>query len=110
MALKIEARENGVSFKIRVRPSASCNKIKGLREEALKIDINAPPIKGKANKECIRFLAKEFKVPKADIEIVSGLKSENKLIKIKGINKEEAFKVLINPTNPTKPPNILLKE
>lgn len=110
MSLRVGKRKDGIIFRIRVRTSASCNKIKGLRGEALKIDINAPPIKGKANKECIRFLAKELRIPKADIEILSGLKSKDKLIKIKGINKEEAFKVLINPTNPTNPPKVLLKE
>ncbi len=94
MSFKIEERKEGVSFKIRVRPSASRNEIKGLLGEVLKIDINAPPIRGKANKECIRFLAKELKVPKLDIEIVSGLKSKNKLIKIKGISKEKVLKAL----------------
>ena len=108
--LKIEEKNDGVIFRIRVRPSASRNKnllrrtlfsslrsenkIKGFYEEALKIDINAPPIRGKANKECIRFLAKELKVPKLDIEIIAGLKSRDKLIKIKGISKEKALKAL----------------
>ena len=91
---KIEEREDGIIFRIRVRPSASRNEIKGIHGEALKIDINAPPIKGKANKECIRFLAKELRIPKADIEILSGLKSKDKLIKIKGISKEKLLKAL----------------
>lgn len=94
MSLRVEERKDGIIFRIRVKPSASCNKIKGLREEALKIDINAPPIKGRANKESIRFLAKELRIPKADIEILSGLKSKDKLIKIKGISKEKLLKAL----------------
>ena len=94
MTLKIEERGDEVTFKIRVRPSASRNEIKGLRGEALKIDINAPPIKGKANKECIRFLAKELRIPKSNIEILSGLKSKDKLISIKGIDKEKLLKIL----------------
>lgn len=106
----IEEREDGIIFRIRVRPSASRNEIKRLHGEALKIDINAPPIRGKANRECIKFLANKLKIPKSDIKIIAGLKSNDKLIKIKGINKEEAFKVLINPTNPINPPKVILKE
>ena len=94
MNFRIKERKDGVSFRIRVRPSATRNKIKELHREALRIDINAPPIKGKANKECLRFLAEELRVPKSDIEIISGLKSKDKLIKVKGINKEEALKAL----------------
>ncbi len=94
MSLRVGKRKDGIIFRIRVSPSASRNEIKGLHGEALKIDMNAPPIRGKANKECIRFLAKEFKVPKSDIEIISGLKSKDKLIKIKGISKEKVLKAL----------------
>lgn len=90
----IEEREDGIIFRIRVRPSASRNEIKGLREKALKIDINAPPIKGKANKECIRFLAKKLKMPKSDIKIIAGLKSNDKLIRIKEISKEKVLEAL----------------
>ncbi len=92
--LKIEEKMDGAIFRIRVRLSASRNEIKGLRGEALKIDINAPPVKGRANKECIRFLAKELKISKSDIEIISGLKSRDKLVKIKGISKEKVLKAL----------------
>ena len=92
--LKIEEKNGGITFRIRVRPSASENKIRGLYGGALKIDINAPAMRSKANKECVRFLAKELKISKSDIEIISGLKSRDKLVKIKGISKEEALKAL----------------
>jgi hypothetical protein len=94
MSLRIEEKKDGIIFRIRVRPSASRNEIKGLYGEALKIDINAPPVGGKANRECVRFLAKELRVPKSDMEILSGLKSKNKLVKIKGISKENLLRAL----------------
>ena len=46
MNLKVEVKEEGISFRVRIRPSASRNKIKGLYREALKVDISAPPVKG----------------------------------------------------------------
>ena len=94
MSRRSGEKKDELIFRIRVRPSASRNEIKGLHGEAFKIDINAPPIRGKANRECIKFLANKLKIPKSDIEIISGLKSNDKLIKIKGISKEKLLKAL----------------
>jgi len=94
MSLRVEERKDGIIFRIRIRPFASENKIRGLYGGALKIDINAPPMRSKANKECVRFLVKELKISKSDVEIISGLKSRDKLVKIKGISKEKVLKAL----------------
>lgn len=51
-------------------------------KRALKVKINAPPEDGRANAELIRFLAKEWKVPKSALEIVSGETSRHKRLKI----------------------------
>ena len=47
-----------------------------------KIKICAPPVQGKANKELVALLSKEFNVPKYQITIVFGEKSQIKRIKI----------------------------
>lgn len=52
-------------------------------EETIKIRIKAAPEKGKANAELIKFLSKEWGVPRAAIEIVSGKTERLKLIKLK---------------------------
>jgi uncharacterized protein (TIGR00251 family) len=49
-----------------------------------KIDIAAPPEDGKANAELVRFLARKFRVPKANIEIVSGERSRKKVVCLRG--------------------------
>lgn len=54
----------------------------GLADGTQKVKIAAPPEKGKANKALLRFLAKEWKVPTQNIEIISGETSSLKLIKI----------------------------
>ena len=41
----------------------------------------ATPEKGKANKQVILLLAKFYKISKNQLEIASGLKSKNKIIK-----------------------------
>lgn len=53
-----------------------------LADGTQKVKVSAPPEKGKANKVLLRFLAKEWKVPTQDIEIISGETSSLKLIKV----------------------------
>ncbi len=49
----------------------------------LKMDVSSAPEKGKANKEIIKYLSKQFSVPKGNVEILSGETSALKLIRIK---------------------------
>jgi uncharacterized protein (TIGR00251 family) len=72
----------GVTFTVRAVPRASRSEIAGLHDGALRIRVAAPPVNGAANRELVRFLAKRFKVPLADISLVSGTNSKNKIIRI----------------------------
>ena len=53
-----------------------------MADGTLKIRIAAPPEKGKANAELIKFLSKHFSVNKDQISIISGKSDPLKLIKI----------------------------
>lgn len=46
------------------------------------IGMTAKPIKGAANRELIRKLAKHFKVSTSNIQIVAGFKSKKKVVEI----------------------------
>lgn len=67
---------------VKVTPNASQNRIEGFHNNILKVKIKAPPDKGKANEELIKFLAKTFHIPKQKIEILSGHTSRLKKLKI----------------------------
>jgi len=82
--LKIDKTATGATFRVKVQPGASKDEIVGVQGDALKIKINAPPAKGKANKALIDFLAKELAVKKSQIEILSGHTSRIKTIKVIG--------------------------
>lgn len=69
-------------LKIKVQPNSSQNKIKELPDGSFKIWLTASPTDGKANEALIKFLSKEFKVPKSNIEIKKGSTSKNKIIEI----------------------------
>lgn len=48
----------------------------------LKVYVTTVPEKGKANKAVIELLAKELKVPKSHISVVSGETSSSKVLRI----------------------------
>ena len=81
--IRSKEEANGVTFAVRIVPRASRSEIVGEHNGALRVRIAAPPVEGAANRELIRLLAKEFKVPQTFVEIVSGATSKNKVIRIK---------------------------
>jgi uncharacterized protein (TIGR00251 family) len=84
----IKEIEDGILVDIEVSPNASKFEITGYNtwRERIEIRIKAVPQKGKANKEII----KEFsKLTKNDVEIISGLKSHQKTLKISKISIDE---------------------
>jgi len=54
-----------------------------IQEDQIKIGIKTKPLKGEANKEIIKNLAKHFGVSTAYVHIKSGHKSRQKIIEIK---------------------------
>jgi hypothetical protein len=75
-----------VYLRIKARPNAGQTEITDKLEteegDTLKIDVAAPPEKNKANKEIIKFLAKEFSTTKDNVKIISGMTEKIKLVKI----------------------------
>lgn len=69
-----------LTLQIRLQPRASKDEIIGWHGDALKIRITAPPVDGKANKHLLAFLAKQFKVPSAQVTLVSGLTGRDKRV------------------------------
>ena len=78
---------------IRVIPKSRHQKLK-FEGDTLKVWVQSPPIEGRANDELIEVLAKNLKVSKIAIAIVSGFSSKNKLVDIVGVNLEELKKSL----------------
>jgi len=79
---------------LQVTPKSSRNEIIGWVSDAagqpvLKIKINATPEDGKANKALIAFLAREWGVPAATLEVVSGESSRHKRL---NVNSEVIFR------------------
>jgi hypothetical protein len=83
--ISIRETAAGAVFRIRVVPRASRSEVAGIQGDALKLRLNAPPVEGKANDECIRFLAEILGVKKTQVTIVTGHTARTKTIAVEGI-------------------------
>ncbi len=90
MALNITHHKEGLQFSAAIQPKASKNEISGVMNGALKIRLTSPPVEGAANKACIKFLAKRLGISVSRVDIIGGLTSKNKIIRIEGMS-ESAF-------------------
>lgn len=79
---------NGVVVTVRVQPRASKAGVAGVRDGALVVRLNAPPVEGAANRELIAVLAKACGVAKRAVTIVSGEHGRVKRVAIEGIDAE----------------------
>jgi uncharacterized protein (TIGR00251 family) len=84
LSVKITKTSNGIKFAIRVVPKSSKNVVSLTEDGTIKVKINAPPVDGKANEACIKFLAKLLEVPKSKVSITSGLKAKTKILEASG--------------------------
>jgi uncharacterized protein (TIGR00251 family) len=69
-------------LKVLVRPRSSRDRIEGLQGDALKISLTTPPLEGKANQACLRFLAGQLGLRPSQLSLSSGHRSHHKLIVI----------------------------
>jgi uncharacterized protein len=71
---------------VKVVPNASRTRIVGKLGDALKIQVAAPPERGKANEAVIEVLAQFFGVKMGEIELLNGHTQARKTFLLKGVN------------------------
>ncbi len=77
-----QIREQDLLLHCHVQPGAKQTRLAGLYDGCVKIQLNAPPVGGKANKALIAWLAKLFGVPKSAVEITRGAGNRRKTLRI----------------------------
>lgn len=77
-----EAGGRSVRLRLRVSAGASRRRILGVHGGALKLSVNAPPEKGKANREVLSLVAETFGLAPSDVELVSGDTSPDKVVRL----------------------------
>ena len=70
-----------MDYRILVKPRSSRDEVYS-DGETLVVYVSDPPADGKSNKKVIKLLSNYFDVSKSQIEIISGFKSRNKVIRV----------------------------
>ncbi len=89
---KLKETPDQFIIKIKVEPRSAQPGFAGAYGDSLKVKLSSPPVEGRANKELIEILSREFRISKSNIEILSGQNSKIKTVKL--IGTEHAEKTL----------------
>jgi len=90
----ITESSEGVTMRLHLQPRSSRTEICGIQGDELKVRVTAPPVEDAANRLCIEFFAKLFKLPKSAVSIMSGHKSRHKRLFISGVTMKDARNAL----------------
>jgi uncharacterized protein (TIGR00251 family) len=69
---------------VHAQPGAKRTEVAGLHGESVKIRLAAPALEDRANAALVAFVAERFDVPRRDVTLVSGAKSREKRLEIRG--------------------------
>ena len=85
----------GATFRVKVHPRARKSGITGVVGDVLKVALTAPPVEGRANEACVKFLAEFLNVPRSSVTIAAGEASRQKLIRIAGMRAAQVEERLL---------------
>ena len=72
-----------MKISVRVKPNAKQEKTEKVGERDFSVWVKEKPQEGKANKAVIKALAEYFRIPQADVALVKGQSSREKIFEIK---------------------------
>jgi uncharacterized protein (TIGR00251 family) len=89
--VRVTAVPGGSLIDVRLRPRASRAGVGGVREGALELRVNAPPVDGEANAAARELLADVLGVPRARVALHAGEKSRRKVFRVEGLDPAGAL-------------------
>jgi len=92
--VEITIRDGTAIFSVRVQPRASRDEIAGVMGGAIKIRLQAPAVEDRANESLIEFLAQLLKTSKSAVRILSGERSRQKRVEVRGVTEQEVLALL----------------
>ena len=96
----IKSGPAGVEINIFVLPRSSRCAVVGIYNNQLKIKLTKPPVDGKANYECCRFIAKLLGIPKTRVNVIRGACSRYKVLLVKGVDRDHVLKAISGSLEP----------
>lgn len=94
----MKAEEPERLLAVRLRPGAGRERVAGEKDGELRVEVCAAAVAGKANRALIKLLARRLRIPQNRIEIVRGLTSRRKLLRIEGMSPQAIRVALLPPT------------
>jgi uncharacterized protein (TIGR00251 family) len=98
----IAPSRDGVVIDVRVIPRASRSGPAGVRDGALLLRLQAPPVEGAANAEVVDILADILGVRRGAVTILSGHHNRRKRVAVTGISVEDAAPKLEDAARPRR--------
>jgi uncharacterized protein len=80
--------------RLRVSPGATRAAVVGRHGDGWKLRVAAAPERGKANEAVLALLAETLAVPRANVTLVSGGSSRDKIVELAGIEPDEIERLL----------------
>ena len=87
-------KEEQATIVVQVQPNASQNRVARFEDGVLHLRIAAPPVKGKANQELLRFLSDILEISQTSLTIEKGLTSKRKVIAVTGLTQQQVTELL----------------
>ena len=84
--LQIRETAAGLEVKLHVQPRARRCEISGIHGDSLKLKVTAPPVDDAANRAIVEFFSDLLGISKSSLQIVSGLKSREKVLRIQNLS------------------------
>ena len=81
-------------LRLRVSPGAKRSAVVGPHGDAWKVRVAAPPEDGRANDAVLELLARTLDVPRAQLELVSGHASRDKIVVRDGLEQRHSERLL----------------
>ncbi len=82
---------------VRIHPGARRTAVAGIHNGALKISLTTPPVDGRANEALIGMLAAALGLPKARLDLLTGVSGRTKTLRVTGKSAAEV-QAALDPT------------
>src|SRR5271157_4260661 len=90
----MQPERHRVRIQVHVKAMSPETRLISEADHSLTLHVAAPPVKGKANREIVKWLAKRLGKSSSQVRIVAGLFSNSKIIEIGEITKKEVANLL----------------
>ena len=84
--LQVFTKRGLTCFAVRVQPRSSRDRVIGLNQGVLRVQLTAPAVEDRANRRLLKFLARQLGVRSHRLHLLSGRKSRLKTVGVEALS------------------------